>query len=109
MNAAAVVSLGAFSVPANAHEVYHATVTVPPVSSGASTEIALTCPGHLYAIAGGFANNDQLNPASPLIVTANYPKSTRTWAIELTNGSGRPTSVDEARVTLYITCDHHHW
>lgn len=97
----------AFSTQATAHEVFSETLTLPVIASGGSQEVTITCPAHHYVVAGGYENNDQLNPTGPLVVTASYPATTRSWRIEVTNRSGRPTAINEARITLYATCDHH--
>jgi hypothetical protein len=85
------------------------TTPVPPLAAGASQKFVIHCPHHRFVVSGGFANNDQLNGAlGPLVVTASYPKTTRSWAIEVTNDSGRPLSTGEARLTLYALCGYHH-
>lgn len=104
----AVVAAGlALATQASAHHVLSGTTPVPSLAPGASQEFTITCPHHQYMISGGYENNDQLNATGPLVVTASYPKTTRSWAVEVTNRSGRPTSVLEAELTLYVTCDHH--
>lgn len=107
---AAVIVVGfAFGTQASAHEVVSGTTPVPPLAPGASQEFVIHCPGHQYVLSGGVANNDQLNGArGPLEVTASYPKTTRSWAVEVTNDSGRPLSTVEARLTLYALCGYHH-
>ncbi|MCS6624165.1 hypothetical protein N0B44_14700 [Roseibacterium beibuensis] len=107
MGTAILAAALAASTQASAHEVFSETIQMPVVGSGDSQEVTITCPAHHYVIAGGFANNDQLTPTGPLVVTASFPASTRSWTIELTNRSGRPTSTREAMVTIYATCDHH--
>lgn len=92
---------------ASAHGVVTATTAVPGISSGGSAVLTINCPHHHYAIAGGYQNDESLNPNSMLVVTGSYPASTRSWAVEFTNRSGRPTVASEAEVVLYVTCDHH--
>lgn len=106
----AVMAVGfAFGSQASAHEVVSGTTPVPPLDPGASQEFVIHCPGHQYVLSGGVENNDQLRGAlGPLVVTASYPKSTRSWAVEVTNDSGRPLSIVEARLTLYALCGYHH-
>ncbi|AHM04171.1 hypothetical protein roselon_01805 [Roseibacterium elongatum DSM 19469] len=106
--ATTIVAAGlAVATQASAHEVFSETMTLPVIAAGGSQEVTITCPAHHYVVAGGFENNDQLNPAGPLVVTASYPASTRSWRIEVTNRSGRPTAINEASITMYATCDHH--
>jgi hypothetical protein len=97
----------AFSTQAGAHEVFSETLPLPVIGSGDSEEVTITCPAHHYVVAGGYENNDQLTATGPLVVTASYPATTRSWRIEVTNRSGRPTAINEARITMYATCDHH--
>ncbi|MCT4683694.1 MAG: hypothetical protein N4A39_08175 [Roseicyclus sp.] len=107
---AAVIAAGfAFGTQAGAHEVVSGTTPVPALAPGASQEFVINCPGHQFVLSGGVENNDQLRGAlGPLVVTASYPKSTRSWAVEVTNDSGRPLSTVEARLTLYALCGYHH-
>lgn len=103
-----VAAAAAFATQAGAHEVQSKTVTLPVIGAGDSAEVTITCPAHHYALSGGYENNDQLRGAlGPLEVTASYAKSTRTWAVEFTNTSGRPTGAQEASVTISAYCDHH--
>lgn len=105
---AAGLSLGSQAV---AHEVVSGVTPVPPLAAGASQEFTITCPHHRFIVSGGVENNDQLRGnQGPLIITASYPKTTRSWAVEVTNDSGRPLGVREARLELYALCGfvHHH-
>ena len=105
---AAAISAAFFvATQASAHDVMSASTPLPVIAAGASTEMTINCPAGHYAVSGGYADLDQLNPTGPLEVTASYPSSTRSWTVEFTNGSGRPTGMREAEVTLYVTCDHH--
>jgi hypothetical protein len=108
---AAVLAAGlALGSQASAHYVVSGETPVPALSPGESIEFTVNCPSHLhYVVSGGVENNDQLNGAQgPLIVTASYPKTTSSWAVEVTNDSGRTTSVVEARLTLYALCGYSH-
>lgn len=103
----AVGAIFAFATPAFAHNVVSDTVTVPVIAAGGSATLTITCPHHHYAIAGGFGNEGDGAWTGSIDVTANYPQSTRTWAVEVTNRSGRPTGAQQFTGTLYVTCDHH--
>ena len=108
---AAILAAGlALGTQASAHYVVSGETPVPALSPGESIEFTINCPRHLhYVVSGGVANNDQLNGArGPLVVTASYPKTTSSWAVEVTNDSGRTTSVVEARLSLYALCGYHH-
>lgn len=109
---AAVLAAGlAIGTQASAHYVVSGETPVPALGPGESIEFTITCPHHLrYIVSGGVENNDQLRGAlGPLIVTASYPKTTSSWAVEVTNKSGRTTSVVEARLTLYALCGYRHY
>lgn len=110
LGAAALAAGLAIGTQASAHYVVSGETPVPALDPGDSIEFTITCPHHLrYVVSGGVQNNDQLNGrVGPLIVTASYPKTTRSWAVEVTNKSGRPTSVVEARLTLYALCGYNH-
>lgn len=97
----------AFATSAGAHNVFSETFNLPVVGSGDTLEVEIRCPPHHFSISGGFSAGDRLAPDGPLVITASYPKTTRTWAVELTNRSGRPTGAQEASVTAFVTCDHH--
>jgi hypothetical protein len=110
---ATIVATGlALASQASAHEVVSGTTPVPPLAAGASQEFVINCPHHRFVVSGGVQNNDQqaASRVGPLVVTASYPKTTRSWAIEVTNDSGRTLSTVEARLTLYALCgyQHHH-
>jgi hypothetical protein len=108
---AAVLAAGlAIGSQASAHYVVSGETPVPALDPGESIEFTINCPHHLrYVVSGGVENNDQLNGArGPLVVTASYPKSTSSWAVEVTNDSGRTTSTVEARLTLYALCGYSH-
>lgn len=105
-----VAAAAVFATGASAHVVKSETSQLPVIAAGGSAEVTVSCHGHHYAISGGFENNDQLRGAlGPLEVTASYPKSTKTWAVEFTNTSGRPTGKMEANVTVFVMCGHHRW
>lgn len=95
---------------AAAHHVVSGTTPVPPLAPGASQEFVINCPHHSFVVSGGVQNNDQqaASRVGPLVVTASYPKTTRSWAIEVTNDSGRTLSTVEARLTLYALCGYNH-
>jgi hypothetical protein len=107
---AAVLAAGlALGSQASAHYISSGTTPVPALNPGESIEFTINCPHHRYVVSGGVENNDQLNGArGPLVVTASYPKTTRSWAVEVTNDSGRRTSIVEARLTLYALCGYQH-
>lgn len=109
LQASLVVTAVAFASQGLAHGVEKSTVTLPVIAPGGSTTVTITCSGHHYARSGGFENNDQLLGArGPLEVTGSYPASTRSWAVEVTNNSGRPTAINEARATIYAMCGYRH-
>ena len=105
-----VAAAVAFATQAGAHTVKSETTGLPVIPAGGSAEVTVSCHGNHYAISGGYENNDQLRGAlGPLEVTASYPKSTKTWAVEFTNTSGRPTGMQEASATVFVMCGHHRW
>lgn len=107
---AAVMAAGlTLASQASAHEVVSATTPVPVLDPFESIEFTINCPHHRFIVSGGVENNDQLRGAlGPLMVTASYPKTTRSWAVEVTNNGGRPTAIREARLTLYALCGYRH-
>ena len=108
---AAILAAGlALGTQASAHYVVSGETPVPALSPGESIEFTIHCPHHMrFVVSGGVENNDQLRGSlGPLVVTASYPKTTSSWAVEVTNDSGRTTSVVEARLSLYALCGYHH-
>ena len=67
-----------FATQLRAHEVVESSMTLPVIAAGESKEISISCPGHHYALSGGFKNNHKAKARGPLSVTASYPKSTNT-------------------------------
>lgn len=101
----AALSVGSQSFAHEDHDTVH---QLPPIPAGDSYSVTVRCPHNQYIVTGGVENIDQLNPTGPLVVTASYPSSTRTWTVEFTNRSGRPTSVGEATVTITPLCRYRH-
>lgn len=97
----------AFGSPAAAHGVVSETFTLGVVDPGETAAVTLTCPHHHYVMSGGYDAVRRIAPAGPMVVTASYPASTRSWTVELENRSGRPTGVNEAQITVFAMCDHH--
>lgn len=100
----------ALAAPAMAHENHDTPTVLPPIAPGASYEVTVQCPHphSEYVVSGGVQSLDQLRPTGPLVVTASYPSSTRSWTVELTNRSGRPTSVGEATIVVTALCRYRH-
>lgn len=94
----------AFATQATAHGLQTETQSLPTIAAGDSLELTISCPSKHAVISGGYENNQQRNSTGPLTVTASYPKSSNTWAVEVTNRSGRPTVSGESKVTLYAMC-----
>ncbi|WP_136441509.1 hypothetical protein [Pacificoceanicola onchidii] len=103
----ATVFAAAIASPALAHGVHSHSVDLPVIGSGASHEVVIKC-SHGYALSGGVKAGDRMSPNGPLMITGSYPKTTRSWAVELTNRSGRPTGAMEASVTVYAMCGYRH-
>ncbi|WP_425098317.1 hypothetical protein [Tropicibacter sp. S64] len=97
----------ALASPALAHEIESSTVTLPVIGAGATHEVVIHC-HHGYALSGGVKKGKRLFPTGPLVVSGSYPKTTRSWAIEFSNRSGRPTGAMEANATVYALCGYHH-
>ncbi len=99
----------AFASQVTAHEYSNSPISLPPIGPGASYSVTVTCPHHWeYIVSGGVSSLDQLNPTGPLVVTASYPDSTRSWTVEFTNRSGRPTAVGEASAVITPLCNYRH-
>lgn len=103
----ATLFAAAMASPAAAHGVHSHTVDLPVIGSGDSYEVVLKC-SHGYALSGGVKKGTRMSPGGPLMITGSYPKTTRSWAVELTNRSGRPTGAMEASVTVYAMCGYRH-
>lgn len=91
-----------------AHEDHDTPVNLPSIGPGASYSVTVHCPDNQYIVSGGVESIDQLNPTGPLVVTASYPSSTRTWTVEFTNRSGRPTAINEASAVITPLCRYRH-
>ncbi len=96
-----------FATQATAHEVESVTMNLTPIAAGPSRVIEHTC-SHGYAISGGVSSLEQVTSYGPLVVTGSYPSNTRTWAVQLTNKSGRPTGAIEVTVTIQALCGYRH-
>ncbi len=84
-------------------------VHLPSIAAGASYSVTVTCPNRLeYILSAGVQSIDQLNPTGPLVVTGSYPSSTRSWTVEFTNRSGRPTAINEASAVITPLCGYRH-
>jgi len=99
----------AIATQASAHEVVNNTMTLEPIAAGATKEFVVACPhSWQYVVSGGAKINKQLTSNGPLLVTASYPKTTKSWAIELTNRAGRPTGAMEVNATFTALCNYRH-
>ncbi|MFW2545117.1 hypothetical protein ACN2XU_21000 [Primorskyibacter sp. 2E107] len=97
----------AIAAPAVAHDIESRTVALPVIGAGDAYEVVIKC-HHGYALSGGVKKGKRIFPDGPLVVSGSYPKTTRSWAIELTNRSGRPTGAMETSATVYSLCGYHH-
>lgn len=103
---AAAVGIGS---QASAHEIVENTMTLNPIAGGASEEFTVTCPHHhQFVVSGGAKFNKKLTRVGPLEVTASYPKSSRSWAVEVTNRAHRPTGAKEVNMTFTALCGYRH-
>ena len=102
---AAATVAGALS--ANAHEVFTTTEVLPVVDPGDSHTVTAMCPPHHFVVGGGYAGGTRVYGQGPFGVTADYPATTKSWAVEFTNLSGRPNGAQETSVTVQVTCDRH--
>ncbi len=89
----------------HAHGIESQTLTLPVIGAGDSYEVVTQC-SHAYAVNGGIQSGDELL-ASGLEITGSYPKTTKSWAVEITNDTGRPTAINEVNATFYVTCGRH--
>ncbi|MBM7066162.1 hypothetical protein [Actibacterium sp. 188UL27-1] len=105
--AALIAAVAAISTQAGAHGVVTEAVQLPVIGVKDTHTVTVTCPGRHYAIAGGFHAGERVYPDGPIMVTASYPKNTRSWTVEFTNRSGRPTASTEANASVYVMCEHH--
>ncbi|MDJ0820686.1 MAG: hypothetical protein QNJ09_02605 [Paracoccaceae bacterium] len=108
LTAAALATGLGLASQAAAHVVESGTMQLSPIASGAKYVVEHTCTHHGYALSGGLTIDKQVTTYGPLVVTGSYPKSTRTWAVELTNKSGRPTGAMEVMVTIRVLCGYRH-
>ncbi|MEJ6393960.1 hypothetical protein V8J82_11875 [Gymnodinialimonas sp. 2305UL16-5] len=102
-----VAAAMAFATQASAHTVVSQTVSLPVIAAGGTTDVVLTCPHHQYVVAGGYQAGDGWTGS--MRVTADEPGSTQSWAVEVTNNSGRPTVAGEVSITVSATCGSHPW
>ncbi|MEM9344645.1 MAG: hypothetical protein AAGA87_16515 [Pseudomonadota bacterium] len=103
---AAVATMGG-ALSASAHQVFTTTEVLPVVDPGDSYTVTANCPPHHFVVGGGYAGGERIYGEGPFGVTADYPASTKSWAVEFTNLSGRPNGAQEASVTVQVTCDRH--